>query len=191
METMMNFSDPFVWLVFLTTLLAMGLSLGEGIGNIVLAGFILTVNAAVIHTLEQKQADSAFVYERFAHGDAIECGMWRGEHTLADPAKGWRLLEGRFLHNETILTDPSLCSVIGRKAPEVSWIGEAALYLSMFGVLMLGRLGMFEQQGRTFWSGKKKRRADQGAADTQEGNMSEPSSMRTIHPEEGGRHESD
>lgn len=156
METALVMNDPNIWLLLVVSLISMGLSLSKGAGKVVLSFLILGMSTLLLHDALQKQSDSAFVLDRFAKGERIECGLWRGEHTIADPMKGWRLEEGRFISEDTLLTDPGLCNVIGKEPPEVSWAGPVTLYLLMFALQMLGRFGVFEQYGLEFWSGKKR-----------------------------------
>lgn len=156
MDMTMNFNDPFTWLLMFTMFAAMVISLLPGSGALTLAIIIVGSNAMMMHENLQKEADKAFVYERFSAGEKIECGLWRGSRTIADPAKGWILEEERFIKDDQILTDASLCSVVDKSAPEVSWISPFIFFLTMVLVFGLGRLGMYESDGRHFFSGERK-----------------------------------
>lgn len=160
MEAMLSLNDLSTWLFMLSTIIAMGIFMGGGTLMMFVSVIIIALNTILIHEKLQSQIDKAFVYERFKAGDKIECGLWRGSRTLADPAKGWRLEDNRFVRDEQILTDASLCEVVNKKGPEVPWLESVLSMIVLVFIMALGRFGLREQDGRTFWSGEHKKRTE-------------------------------
>ncbi|MDP3265802.1 MAG: hypothetical protein Q8M39_03125 [Sulfuricurvum sp.] len=76
----------------------------------------------VIAYIDQgKHHDKEFVLKRFHEGQAIECGLWRGESTLVNPASGWKYFSNvGFIKGDQIQNDPGLCNVMGEEAPKPS-----------------------------------------------------------------------
>lgn len=158
METFLNFSDPFTWLFVLTVTIGVGMIIFGNAGWFLLGIFILFMNSLIMHDSYQQQSDIRYVYESFEQGKSIECGLWRGQQTIADPAQGWTLSGGRFISKDTILNDPKLCSVMGEESPQVSAVGPVIFFFVILGISLLARLGMREQEGRAFWSGERTKR---------------------------------
>lgn len=156
MELLMNFSDPHTWLFCITAITGMGTILFANSGKVFLGVFILLINALIIQTNEEKASNIRFVYEQFKQGHSIECGLWRGRLTLADPTKGWVLEQGRFIKDDTVLSDPYLCNVVDRDFPQTNGIISLLFFLFMTGLALLARVGIREQEGIGYWSGEKK-----------------------------------
>lgn len=155
MEAVMNFSDPLTWLFYFTVMAGMAMAVFGNAGVAFLGIFILFINASILQSNEQKASDIRFVYEQFEQGQVIECGLWRGSSTIADPARGWVLQDGRFVKEDTVLSDPSLCRVAGKEFPQASWLGSLLLFFVITGLALLARLGVSAQEGRSYWSGTK------------------------------------
>lgn len=156
MDSLMNFSDPFTWLFYITVMIGMAMAIFANAGTAFLGIFILIMNAWILQTNEEKASNIQFVYEQFKQGQSIECGLWRGTRTIADPTKGWLLEKGRFVKDDTVLNDPSLCSVVGKEFPEIYGFIPLIFFLCITGLSLLARLGIRAREGRDYWSGEKK-----------------------------------
>ena len=155
METFLNFADPFTWLFLLTVTIGTGMIIFGNAGWFLLGIFILFMNSLIMHDSYQQQSDIRYVYESFKQGKRIECGLWRGQQIIADPAQGWTLSGGRFISKDTVLTDPGLCSVMEEKSPQVSPVGPVIFFFVILGISLLARLGVRKQEGRAIWSGER------------------------------------
>ena len=63
-----------------------------------LAGaFVLSMIMVIAYTTHSIHLDKEFVLKRFNEGQAIECGLLRGERTLINPKSGWRYLRAQVL----------------------------------------------------------------------------------------------
>lgn len=89
-----------------------------------LAGaFVLSMIMVIAYTTHSIHLDKEFVLKRFNEGQAIECGLLRGERTLINPKSGWRYLQGTgFIKGDHIQNDPTLCNVMGEEAPKPSTV---------------------------------------------------------------------
>lgn len=82
---------------------------------------VLGMIMMIAYSTHSIHLDKEFVLKRFNEGQAIECGLLRGERTLINPKSGWRYLQGTgFIKGDQIQNDPSLCNVMGEDAPEPS-----------------------------------------------------------------------
>lgn len=85
--------------------------------------FVLGMIMVIAYSTHSIHLDNEFVLKRFNEGQAIECGLWRGERTLINPKSGWRYLQGTgFIKGDHIQNDPTLCNVMGEEAPEPSTV---------------------------------------------------------------------
>ncbi len=173
MDTTMSFSDPFTWLFMLTMMFAMGLFLSKGVSKLFFAMVMVVLNGVMMHDTLQQQMDKAFVFERFSAGDPIECGLWRGSRMIADPSKGWTLNKDRFIKDDQVLSDASLCSVVNKTPPKAPWFESVFTMIVIVLVMVLGRFGLYEQYGMNFWSGEKKKRSDEDSTVSSETELTE------------------
>lgn len=156
METVLGFDDPFTWLFYVTVMIGTGMAVFANGGKAFLGIFILFMNALILQTELQERADIAYLYEQFGQGEPIECAVWRGTRTIADPAKGWVLDQGRFVKDDTVLSDPGLCRVSGKEFPEYVGLEPLIFFLMLTGFALLARLGVRSQEGRSYWLGEKR-----------------------------------
>ncbi|OYZ56540.1 MAG: hypothetical protein B7Y17_06820 [Sulfuricurvum sp. 24-42-5] len=88
--------------------------------------FVLSMIMVITYSTHSIHLDKEFVLKRFQEGQAIECGLLRGERTLINPKSGWTYLpDTGFIKGDQIQNDPSLCNVMGEEAPEPSTIPYA------------------------------------------------------------------
>lgn len=75
----------------------------------------------IIYDSSASNQAKAFVLQRFNEGQAIECGLWRGESALIDSHNGWKHVPNLgFVKGDQIQNDPGICNVIAQEAPEPS-----------------------------------------------------------------------
>lgn len=91
-------------------------------GDMAFFGIIVLIMTIILaYETHNKNLDKEFVLKRFIEGQALECGLWRGESAFVDPKSGWRwderigLVKGDQIHN-----DLGLCAVIGEESPSSS-----------------------------------------------------------------------
>lgn len=75
----------------------------------------------IIYDSSASNQAKEFVLQRFNEGQAIECGLWRGESALIDSRNGWKYVPNLgFVKGDQIHNDPGICNVIAQNAPEPS-----------------------------------------------------------------------
>lgn len=85
----------------------------------------------IIYDSSASNQAKEFVLQRFNEGQAIECGLWRGESALINSHNGWKHVPNLgFVKGDQIHNDLGLCNVIAQKAPEPSVVpyGFALLF---------------------------------------------------------------
>lgn len=95
----------------------------------------------IIYDSSASNQAKEFVLQRFKEGQAIECGLWRGESALIDSHNGWKHVPNLgFVKGDQIHNDLGVCNVIAQKVPEPSVVayGFALLFELMiaFGLRM-------------------------------------------------------
>lgn len=155
METVLNFSDPFTWVFYGTVMIGMGMTMFANAGVALLGVLILFMNTLILQSNLEEEANKRFVYEAFKQGHSIECGLWRGTRTIADPANGWILVEGQFIKGDTVLNDAGLCSVRGKEFPSSMAFEPLIFFLFSTALSLLTRLGIRAGTGLSYWSGKR------------------------------------
>ncbi|MDD2839168.1 hypothetical protein [Sulfuricurvum sp.] len=163
METALNLSNPYLWLNGITIIIATAIIIFTDNTQMLIGVFLLFISASIYQTNLQNASDIRYVYEQFQQGHPIECGLWKGEKTIADPSNGWNLKNGRFINKDTVLTDPDLCSVIDKESPEISIAEPLILFFTLLSLAFLARIGLRRKKGKTFWSGKSIRACEQEA----------------------------
>lgn len=110
----MTFIDGFSGFIVFVALFMMAF------GRNILLAVIGVVFIVMIAGLGQIQADKAqdqvFILERFKAGEAIECGLLRGNQTLVDLNNGWKLYgKDRFIKEDQIINEIGWCNVPGKE----------------------------------------------------------------------------
>lgn len=110
----MTFIDHFSGFIILVALFMMTF------GRNILLAVIGVVFIVMIAGLGQRQVDKdqyrVFILERFKAGDAIECGLFRGNQTLVDLNNGWKLYgKDRFIKGDQIINEIGWCNVQGKE----------------------------------------------------------------------------
>ncbi len=87
---------------------------------------VLTMIMVIAYSTSENNQAKAFVLQRFNEGQAIECGLWRGESALIDSHNGWKYVPNLgFVKGDQIQNDPGICNVIAQEAPEPSVVPYA------------------------------------------------------------------
>jgi hypothetical protein len=88
-------------------------------GDIAFVGTIMIFMTIMLaYEIHNKNLGKEFVLKRFIEGQALECGLWRGESAFVDPKSDWKwdekigLVKGDQIHN-----DLGVCTVIGEESP--------------------------------------------------------------------------
>lgn len=129
----MTFIDHFSGFIILVAFLMMAF------GRNILLAVIGVVFIVMIAGLGQVQADKdqyrVFILERFKAGEAIECGLLRGNQTLVDLNNGWKLYgKDRFIKGDQIINEIGWCHVPGKEP--VSPIGWHNWFF--YGAIIIG-----------------------------------------------------
>jgi hypothetical protein len=92
---------------------------------------LLGLIMVIIYDSSASHQAKAFVLQRFNEGQAIECGLWRGESALINSHNGWKHIPNLgFVKGDQIHNDLGVCNVIAQEAPEPSVVpyGFALLF---------------------------------------------------------------
>lgn len=94
----------------------------------------------IIYDSSASNQAKAFVLKCFNEGQAIECGLWRGESALIDSHNGWKHVPNLgFVKGDQIQNDPGICNVIAQEAPEPSVVLYGFAYMVLLAVSFLFR----------------------------------------------------
>ena len=114
-------------------------------GMIMIGGVFTIAYSNHTHFLGER-----FLMEQFHEGQALSCGLWRGESARVDRLSGWRYEEGTgFVKGDVIINDPGVCRVIEKPFPEPSSVPYWMVIATLIGVLMTLRvatLGVEEEK---------------------------------------------
>ncbi len=101
---------------------------------------VLTMIMVIAYKTSENNQAKAFVLQRFNEGQAIECGLWRGESALIDSHNGWKHVPNLgFVKGDQIHNDPGICNVIAQEAPEPSVVLYGFAYMVLLAVSFLFR----------------------------------------------------
>jgi hypothetical protein len=104
--------------------------------GILVLGMIMFIGYNVSANNQAKE----FVLKRFNEGQAIECGLWRGEGTLIDRHNGWKHVSALgFVKGDRIHNDLGLCHVVAKEAPNPSEVPYWMAFLTMILISFLFR----------------------------------------------------
>lgn len=126
------------WLLSVLLLFGIGFILfGRG-AKFVFAGMIMIGGVFTIaYTNHTHFLGERFLMEQFHEGQALSCGLWRGESARVDRFSGWGYEEGTgFVKGDVIINDPGVCRVIDRTFPEPSSVPYWMIFVTVMGVLM-------------------------------------------------------
>lgn len=85
--------------------------------------FIICMLMVIVYTHHRHHLDKEFVLKRFQEGQAIECGLWRGESSMIQSSSGWTYQPNiGFIKDDRIHNNLGYCNVIGQKAPDPSTV---------------------------------------------------------------------
>ncbi len=88
--------------------------------------FVLSMIMVIAYSTHSIHLDKEFVLKRFNEGQAIECGLFRGERTLIHSKSGWIYQSNiGFIKEDRIHNDLGWCNVIGEESPEPSTVPYA------------------------------------------------------------------
>lgn len=95
-------------------------------GDIAFMGTVMIVMTMLLaHETHSNNLAKEYVQKRFMQGQALKCGLWKGESILVDQKSGWKFEENiGFIKGDHIQNDQGLCTVIGEespKAPEIPY----------------------------------------------------------------------
>lgn len=140
-----------MWIMVFFLLIGIGFLLFGRKGELIFAGVIALASVtSIAYSNHIQYIGDRFLMEQFHQGNALVCGMWRGESARVDPLKGWKYEEGvGFVKGDVIINDPSVCSVIGRAFPEPSSVPYWFAFVSVMGILIILRaviMGSGEEQ---------------------------------------------
>lgn len=93
-------------------------------GDIAFMGTIVLLMTMILaYETHSNNLDKEYVLKRFTQGQALKCGLWRGESLLVDSKSGWKFEENiGFIKGDQIHNDHGMCSVIGEESPRASEI---------------------------------------------------------------------
>lgn len=101
-----------------------------------------------------------FLMEQFHSGNALSCGMWKGQSSLVDPSNGWQYHEDiGFYKGDVIINDTGVCAVIGKPFPEPSSVPYVMVFISSMGILMMLRFALI-RSGASDPADKEKEHVD-------------------------------
>lgn len=111
-------------------------------GFMIFAGiFVIGGVYSIVYIQHSAVLEKQFVLEQFKQGEALECGLWRGEGVLVDPNNGWRYEESiGFIKGDAIRNDPELCRVINKEAPEPPSLLYWAAFMTAVATIIVMRL---------------------------------------------------
>lgn len=111
------------FLGFLTFVSLMMIIFPKDIKVIVGGTFIICMIMVIVYTHHRHQLDKEFVLKRFKEGQALECGLFRGESSMIQSSSGWTYQSNiGFIKEDRIFNDLGWCKVIDEEAPEPSVI---------------------------------------------------------------------
>lgn len=130
-----------VWMMAFFVVIGVGFLLfGRKRGLLFVGVIILATITMIAYSNHSKYIGKHFLMEQFNAGNALSCGMWRGEGARVDPLKGWIFEpDVGFVKGDMIINDPSVCSVIGKPFPEPSSVPYWMALVSVIGVLLILR----------------------------------------------------
>ncbi len=133
-----------MWIMVFFLLIGIGFLLFGRKGELIFTGVIALAGVtSIAYSNHIQYVGDRFLMEQFHQGNALVCGMWRGESARVDPLKGWKYEEGvGFVKGDVIINDPSVCSVIGKPFPEPSTVPYWFAFVSVTGMLIMLRAAL-------------------------------------------------
>ena len=105
------------------------------VGIIVIGGIV-----AIAYINHTQYFQKRFTLNAFQQGEALECGLFRGESIRVDPAQGWVIeKESRFVKGDVIINDVGVCNVIGNSPANPSPLLYWLAYVTLITLLMILR----------------------------------------------------
>lgn len=147
-----------MWIMVFFLLIGIGFLLFGRKGELIFAGVIALASVtSIAYSNHIQYIGDHFLMEQFHQGNALVCGMWRGESARVDPLKGWKYEEGvGFVKGDVIINDPSVCSVIGRAFPEPSTVPYWFAFVSVTGILIMLRAALRRHEEKNPQTDKEK-----------------------------------
>ncbi|MDD3769825.1 MAG: hypothetical protein PHV10_04360 [Sulfuricurvum sp.] len=133
-----------IWIMTFFLLTGVGFLLFAKKEGLIFIGVLMLTGVTVIsYGNHVKYMGERFLMEQFHEGQALACGMWRGESARVDPSKGWYYEEEvGFVKGDVIINDPGVCSVIGKPFPEPSTVPYWFTFVSVTGMLIMLRAAL-------------------------------------------------
>lgn len=120
---MMEYINGWEWLPLIICTIAgfIMVSFTKRVDMAVIGTIVLFMTMILAYETHSNNLDKEYVLKRFTQGQALKCGLWRGESLLVDPKSGWKFEENiGFIKGDQIHNDHGMCSVIGEESPRAS-----------------------------------------------------------------------
>lgn len=140
-----------IWTMALFVLIGVGSLLFSHKGEMIFAGVVALGGITLIaYNNHSHYIAERYLMKQFHEGNALVCGMWRGESTKVDPSNGWKYEEGvGFIKADVIINDAGVCSVIGKPFPKPSSIPYWMTFVSITGILLILRFAIIGTKEET------------------------------------------
>jgi hypothetical protein len=147
-----------MWIMVFFLLIGIGFLLFGRKGELIFTGVIALAGVtSIAYSNHIQYIGDRFLMEQFHQGNALVCGMWRGESARVDPLKGWKYEEGvGLIKGDVIINDPSVCSVIGKPFPEPSTVPYWFAFVSVTGILIMLRAALRRHEEKNPQTDKEK-----------------------------------
>jgi|GEM_PF-3382512 len=158
-----------IWIMTFFLLIGIGFLLFAKKEGLIFIGVLMLTGVTLIaYGNHVKYMGERFLMEQFHEGNALACGMWRGESARVDPSKGWSYEEGvGFVKGDVIINDPGVCSVIGKPFPEPSAAPYWIVLVSVLGMLTLLRFALIRHEEKNPQTDDEKQDAADDDSDRQ------------------------